>query len=156
MMRRIVIVLLALVASLEVVGRAQSPTPTSAPLQPAVTFKADVNFVELHAVITDQRGNVIKDLAKDDFEVFEDGKPQTPSVCSLVGLPIERPLASYGTPPVEPDVRSIARSFEGRLYVLVLDDLHTSALRSQLVRDAAKRFIQQDVGEPVHLPRSAV
>jgi len=147
MMRRVVIVLLTLLVSLEVAGRAQSPAQTSAPRQAGVTFKADVNFVEIHAVVTDQRGNVIKDLAKDDFEVFEDGKPQTPSVFSLVDLPIERPLASYGTQPVEPDVRSITRSFEGRLYVLVLDDLHTSALRSQLVRDAAKRFIQQYIGE---------
>jgi VWFA-related protein len=147
MMRRVVIVFLTLVVSLEMVGRAQSPAQTSAPQQPGVTFKADVNFVEIHAVVTDQRGNIIKDLAKDDFEVFEDGKPQTPSVFSLVDLPIERPLASYGTQPVESDVRSITRSFEGRLYVLVLDDLHTSALRSQLVRDAAKRFIQQYVGE---------
>ena len=146
MMRRVVIVL-TLVVSLDVVGRTQLRAQTSAPQQPGVTFKADVNFVEIHAVVTDQRGNVIKDLAKDDFEVFEDGKPQTPSVFSLVDLPIERPLTSYGTQPVEPDVRSIARSFDGRLYVLVLDDLHTSALRSQLVRDAAKRFIQQYVGE---------
>jgi VWFA-related protein len=38
------------------------------------------------------------------------------------------------------------RSFDGRLYVVVLDDLHTSTLRSQLVRDAARRFLQQYVG----------
>ena len=147
MMRRVVIVLLTLFVSLDVVGRTQLRAQTGAPQQPGVTFKADVNFVEIHAVVTDQRGNVIKDLAKEDFEVFEDGKPQTPSVFSLVDIPIERPLTSYGTQPVEPDVRSITRSFDGRLYVVVLDDLHTSALRSQLVRDAAKRFIQHYVGE---------
>jgi VWFA-related protein len=147
MMRRVVIVFLILGVSLSVDGRAQSPVPAGAPQQPAVTFKADVNFIEIHAVVTDERGNPIKDLMKEDFEVFEDGKPQTPSVFSLVDLPIERPLTSYATPPVEPDVRSITRSFEGRLYVLVLDDLHTSALRSQLVREAAKRFIQDYVGE---------
>ena len=94
-MFRVVIVLLTLVVSLGVVGRAQSPAPSGATQQPGVTFKADVNFVEIHAVVTDERGNVVKDLAKDDFEVFEDGKPQTPSVFSLVDLPIERPLASY-------------------------------------------------------------
>ena len=78
--------------SLSVDGRAQSPVPAGAPQQPGVTFKADVNFVEIHAVVTDERGNSIKDLVKEDFEVFEDGKPQTPSVFSLVDLPIERPL----------------------------------------------------------------
>ncbi len=146
-MFRMVIVVSTLVVLLTVVGRAQSPAPAGATQQPGVTFKTDVNFVEIHAVVTDGRGNVVKDLVKDDFEVFEDGKPRTPSVFSLVDLPIDRPLASYAGQPVEPDVRSIARSFDGRLYVLVLDDLHTSALRSQLVRDAAKRFVQQYVGE---------
>ena len=146
-MFRVIIVVLTLVGLLGGVARAQSPAPAGATQQPGVTFKADVNFVEIHAVVTDERGNVVKDLVKDDFEVFEDGKPRTASVFSLVDLPIDRPLASYATQPVEPDVRSITRSFDGRLYVLVLDDLHTSALRSQLVRDAAKRFVQQYVGE---------
>ena len=146
-MFRVVIAASTLVVLLGVVGHAQSPAPTSASQQPGVTFKADVNFVEIHAVVTDERGNVVTDLVKDDFEVFEDGKLRTPSVFSLVDLPIDRPLASYPAQPVAPDVRSIARSFDGRLYVIVLDDLHTSALRSQLVRDAAKRFVQQYVGE---------
>ena len=92
MMHRVVIVILILCVSLSVNGRAQSPVPAGASQQPGVTFKADVNFVEIHAVVTDERGNPIKDLVQDDFEVIEDGKPQTPSVFSLVDLPIERPL----------------------------------------------------------------
>ena len=146
-MFRVIIVVLTLVGLLGGVARAQSPAPVGTTQQPGVTFKADVNFVEIHAVVTDERGNVVKDLVKDDFEVFEDGKPRTASVFSLVDLPIDRPLASYATQPIAPDVRSITRSFDGRLYVLVLDDLHTSVLRSQLVREAAKRFVQQYVGE---------
>ena len=141
-------VLLTLVLAAGVVGHAQRPPDSSGTTQPpGVTFKTDVNFVEIHAVVTDERGNLIRDLAKGDFEVFEDGKPQTPSVFSVVDLPIEPPLTpSFAPQPVEPDVRSSARSFDGRLYVVVLDDLHTTTLRSQLVRNAAKRFIQQYVG----------
>lgn len=147
-MRKVFYSVLALVFGLTVGGHAQQPQASSAAVpQPSVTFKTDVNFVEIHAIVTDERGNLVRDLSKDDFEVFEDGKPQTPSVFSLVDLPIERPLTpSFATQPVEPDVRSTVRSFDGRLYVVVLDDLHTSTLRSQLVRDAAKRFIQQYVG----------
>lgn len=146
-MRRLLFLLFILVVAPGPVGNAQQPPASRGATQPRVTFKTDVNFVEIHAVVTDERGNLVRDLAKDDFEVFEDGKPQTPSVFSLVDLPIERPLTpSFATQPVEPDVRSTARSFDGRLYVLVLDDLHTTALRSQLVRNAAKRFIQQYVG----------
>jgi VWFA-related protein len=147
-MRRGFVAGLSLVALLGVVGHAQQPPPpTGATQQPGVTFKTDVNLVEIHAVVTDERGNLVRDLTKSDFEVFEDGTPQTPSVFSLVDLPIERPLTpSFETQPIEPDVRSTARSFDGRLYVLVLDDLHTTTLRSQLVRHAAQRFIQQYVG----------
>ena len=64
MMRRVVIVLLTLVVSLEVDGRAQSPAQAGAPQQPGVTFKADVNFVEIHAVVTDERGNVDQRLGE--------------------------------------------------------------------------------------------
>ena len=151
-MRKVFYFVLALVFGLTVGGHAQQPQASSAAVpQPSVTFKTDVNFVEIHAIVTDERGNLVRDLRKDDFEVFEDGKPQTPSVFSLVDLPIERPLTpSFATQPVEPDVRSTVRSFDGRLYVVVLDDLHTSTLRSQLVRDAAKRFIQQYVGTNDH------
>src|SRR5512134_3727363 len=127
-MRKVFYSVLALVFGLTVGGHAQQPQPSSAAAQqPNVTFKTDVNFVEIHAIVTDERGNLVRDLSKDEFEVFEDGKPQTPSVFSLVDLPIERPLTpSFATQPVEPDVRSTVRSFDGRLYVVVLDDLHTS------------------------------
>ena len=142
-MRKVLYSLFILLLGAGLVGNAQQPPAT----QPGVTFKTDVNFVEIHAIVTDERGNLVRDLTKDDFEVFEDGRAQAPSVFSLVDLPIERPVTpSFATQPVEPDVRSTARSFDRRLYVLVLDDLHTTTLRSQLVRDAAKRFIQQYVG----------
>jgi len=98
--------------------------------QPAATFKADVNLVEVHAVVTDSRGEFVRDLTRDDFEIYESGRLQTPSVFQLVDLP-SAVLARATTelPRVEPDVRMTSPRFEGRLYVLVLDDLHTSALR---------------------------
>jgi hypothetical protein len=43
-------------------------------------------------------------------------------------------------------VRATTRTFDGRIYVFLLDDLHTAFTRTQAVRDAAKRFIQQYLG----------
>src|SRR5688500_4778363 len=104
-MRRVLISMLTFAAALSAVGRAQqSPAPSSATQQPAVSFRADTNFVEINAVVTDQDGNFVKDLGKDDFEVYEDGKPQAPSVFSLVDLPIDRPVTPvFASQPVEPD-----------------------------------------------------
>jgi VWFA-related protein len=42
-----------------------------------VTFSTDVNLVELLATVRDKTGRFVKDLAKDDFILQEDGRPQT-------------------------------------------------------------------------------
>lgn len=41
------------------------------------TFKAEVNVVNLFYNVKDKHGMLIPNLTKDDFQVFEDGKPQT-------------------------------------------------------------------------------
>jgi VWFA-related protein len=115
--------------------------------QPSVTFSAETNFVEVHAIVTDEAGAFVRNLTKDDFEILEDGKLQTPAAFSLIDLPIERPFTPVGaTEPIESDVRATTRTFDGRIYVFLLDDLHTAFTRTQAVRDAAKRFIQQYLG----------
>ena len=116
--------------------------------QPAVTFRAEINFVEVHAIVTDEKGAFVRDLTRDDLEVYEDGKLQSPTVFSLVDVPIEPPFTPANrTEPIDPDVRSTTRSFNGRIYVLLLDDLHTNITRTPDVRDVAKRFIDEYLGE---------
>jgi VWFA-related protein len=125
---------------------AQEPQPNSGQ-QPAVTFRTEINFVEVHAIVTDEKGAFVKGLTADDFEVYEDGKLQKPAVFSLIDLPIERPFTPFNAAePIEPDVRASTRTFEGRIYVIVLDELHTVFSRSGGVRNAAKQFIQQYLG----------
>jgi VWFA-related protein len=116
--------------------------------QPAVTFKVEVNYVEVDAAVFDKSGKFVGTLTKDDFQVFEDGQPQDISAFTLVNIPIERadrPL--YSTHPVQADVASNAKPFEGRLYVVVLDDLHTQPYHSIAVRNAAKQFIDRYMGD---------
>jgi VWFA-related protein len=151
--------LLVLVALVATVTAQQPPTPppvTAAPAAqtpqpdrqiPPVTFKVEINYVEVDAVVTDAQGNFVRTLKKDDFQVFEDGKPQAVTTFSLVDIPIEhadQPL--FASTPIEPDVKTNARDFDGRLYLIVLDDLHTAATRSPRVRAAAKQFITRYMG----------
>src|SRR5215210_2513643 len=68
------------------------------------TFKLRVDYVEVDVVVTDRQGNLVRDLKKEDFQVLEDGKPQTISAFTMVDIPIERadrPL--FTTEPLEPD-----------------------------------------------------
>lgn len=45
--------------------------------EPLQTFKAQVNVVNLFFNVKGAKGALIPDLTKDDFQVFEDGQPQT-------------------------------------------------------------------------------
>jgi len=120
---------------------------SSAPSQQPSIFQLEVEYVEVTAIVTDDRGNFQRDLSIDDFTILEDGKPQEIAEFSLVDLPIERaeqPIFSESE--IEPDVRSNAEPFDGRVYVMVMDDLHTAVMQSPRVRFAAQRFIQQNLG----------
>lgn len=121
------------------------PRPTGE--QPPITFKVEVNYVEIDAVVTDAQGNFVPDLTKDDFQVSEQGRPQTVSNFSLVDIPVQKfdpPL--YKTKPIEPDVRSNRNEFNGRIFVIVLDDLNVAFQRTARVKAGARQFIERYLG----------
>ena len=126
--------------------QAQQPAQQTPVEQPPVTFRVEVNYVEVDALVTDADGKPITNLTKDDFELFEDGKKQDVATFALINIPIERaerPLFAAG--PVEADVQTNDH-IEGRIYLLVLDDLHTDVTRSPRVKAAATRFIENNFG----------
>ncbi|HMC76724.1 MAG TPA: VWA domain-containing protein [Vicinamibacterales bacterium] len=139
----ITLMLLALLAQ-------TSPKPAGdggPPQQPPVTFKVEVNYVEIDANVTDAQGNFVRTLTRDDFQVIEDGKPQALTAFSMVDIPIDRidpPLFSKTAIP--PDVVSNRTPFEGRVFVLVLDDLNTRANRTSRTRAAARLFVERYIG----------
>ena len=129
-------------------GDAQQSTPAS---PQTVTFRTEINFVEVHAIVTDSSGAFVRGLTGDDFEIYEDGRLQKPAAFSLIDLPVDqvrlKPDTTYGGPElVEPDVRSTTRTFDGRIYIFLLDDLHTDVRRSLAVQQAARTFVAQYLG----------
>jgi VWFA-related protein len=77
MLRALVLaVFLGHVASAEAVAQVSSPSDQDQG-QPAATVKVNVNVVQLFFNVKDKKGGLIPNLTKDDFEIFEDGKPQT-------------------------------------------------------------------------------
>jgi VWFA-related protein len=119
-----------------------------APQQPPPpTFKVEVSYVEIDARVTDEQGAFVRDLAQKDFQIVEDGRPQTITAFTLVDLPVERhdpPL--FKTAPIEPDSQSNLEEFTGRVWILVLDDLQTRPIHTPLVTAAARQFIRRYVG----------
>ena len=114
-------------------GFQAAPPPQVQPdrQMPPVTFRVEINYVEVDAVVVDKRGEFVGDLQQADFQLFEDGKPQAIATFGLVRIPVERPDAPlFVTQPIEPDVQSNVRPFNGRVYLIVLDELHTNALHT--------------------------
>ena len=149
MNRRLVLSAAAAVLATGVLWAQQAPAPAPAAPQgdtPPVVFRVEIDFVEADAYVVDAQNNPVKDLTADDFEVIEDGKPQKVTSFSLVNIPIERaerPL--FATQPVEADVQT-NEHLEGRIYLIVLDDLHTEFTRTPRVKAAMRRFFERSFG----------
>lgn len=123
-------------------ARAQAPREGQG--SPPVTFQVEVDYVDVDVVVTDERGNFVRDLGRGDFELLEDGKPVKLDTFSVVEIPVERhDQTAFGGRAIVEDVRSNRATLAGRFYVIVLDDMGTSPLRSQYVIKAARQFVEQ-------------
>jgi VWFA-related protein len=114
---------------------------------PSFTVKVPVDVVIVSATVTDKQGNQVKDLAKDDFKVYEDGKPQPIHTFALESYKATqvtdqsgKVVSPDGTSPTEPGAGS------SRLISLVIDDLTTSSteLFTPAI-EAMRKFVEADL-----------
>ncbi len=140
-------VLLGSLCAAALAAQAPPQAPPQVPSDtPPPTFQVEINYVEVDAVVTDAQGNAVSDLTVDDFEVLEDGEPQEVTAFSLVNIPIERPERPlFAEAPIEPDVQTNTET-EGRIYLIVLDDLHIGFTRTVRVKQALRTFIEEHFG----------
>jgi Ca-activated chloride channel family protein len=103
-------------------------------------FRSEVEYIEIDARVTDEDGNQVRGLTRDDFTLLEDGVPQAIATFSVVDLPTEVPLSRAGrAAAVESDIAT--NSGEGRTYVVLI-----SVFRGQLAeptRLVARRFVEE-------------
>jgi VWFA-related protein len=144
--------LIVLLAGTAVTAR-QAPAPQTPPASPPPaqqqqpTFKVRVDYVEVDAVVTDRQGRLVRDLKKEDFQVLEDGKSQAITNFTIVDIPVDRDVKPlFAAAPIEPDVKTNEKPFDGRVYVMVVDDMHTRFGRTNRVKVAAKQFIERRLG----------
>jgi VWFA-related protein len=102
-------------------------------------FRAGTELVLVDVVATRADGNLARDLTVDDFEIFEDGRPQVVRQFQIVDL--ER--ASERSPD-PPGVFSNTAE-PGAVFAMVLDDMMIDARHTPLVRQWARRFLDEHV-----------
>jgi len=114
-------------------------------------FTTRVELVTTDVVVRDNSGQFIADLKKDDFEVLEDGVPQTVVSFSLthggrsynIAAPPPAPVAEgILLPPARP-----ATDAAGRIFLIFVDDLHLDFRNTGRIRDLFKKISDELVHE---------
>jgi VWFA-related protein len=77
MPKALVLLLFLMLAGIVPLAAQQSPTPADQDNQSVETLKVRVNVVQLFFNVKDKKGALIPSQKKEDFEILEDGKPQT-------------------------------------------------------------------------------
>jgi VWFA-related protein len=128
---------------------AAQPTPT-----PPVEVNEDevvritTNLVQLDAVVMDKHGKQVTNLKPEDFEIYEDGKPQKITNFSYVehehladAAPVAAAKPDKNVPPPPP--RRLRPDQVRRAVALVVDDLQLSATDLVYARSAVRRYVDK-------------
>ena len=124
---------------------AQQPAPPPAPpADQTPVFRSDINFVRVDVIVTDRQGNPVHDLKQEDFEVTEDGKPQSIQTFKLINVSED---IGVGTDPPREVRNPIEEQTEAarddvRLVAIFLDDYHVRLENSMRAREILARFAE--------------
>src|SRR2546427_275755 len=103
-------------------------TAATAEQQPVVVIKKESKLVLVDSVVTDKKGNYIRDLTQNDFKVFEDNK--------------EQPVSTFST-----GADATTQANGQRRYLILFFDNSTMAAPDQIqARSAATKFIAANAG----------
>src|SRR5262249_49659324 len=136
-----VLALACLVASAAVIAASRPQQPAQ---QRPPTIRTRVDAVSVDVTATDSKGVPVADLTQEDFEVKEDGKPQTIDSFKRVTLeddPVA--LAGHHFAPIDTldaQEREAARD-DLRIIAIFLDDYHTRLLNAARIRDQLAAFV---------------
>jgi VWFA-related protein len=117
--------------------------------EPQPVFRGGINFVRVDAIVTDDDDKPIVDLEPSDFEVSEDGEPQTIETFKRVDLDGGFIPGANGPPRVissDSVEESEAARDDVRLFGIFLDDYHVRLETGVRAREDLARFIETQLG----------
>ena len=111
------------------------------------TFHTEANYVRVDVYATDADGRPILDLKQDDFEIREEGKPQSPVQFEHVMIRTQGARdARAADPNTVAESRSLMEASRARLFVLFLDDSHVEVSGSHNIRKPLTDMLERLIG----------
>jgi VWFA-related protein len=114
-------------------------------------FTSRVELVTTDVVVRDGSGQFIADLKKEDFEILEDGVPQ-----SIISFSLTHGGRSYNiaAPPPAPVAEGIVlpptrppSDAAGRIFIIFVDDLHLDFRNTGRIKDLFKKIAKELIHE---------
>jgi len=124
------------------------PPSQDKPQQPPPVFRTGTNQVRVDVTVTDRKGEPVRDLGKDDFEVREDGVPQAIDTIKLIEANGAAPDDDMSLP-----IRSRQHAYaeaardDIRVFVIFWDEYHIGEMAPAIrARAALTDFVQAAFG----------
>ena len=135
---------LALAGSAVVLGGGQ-PAGTQDPPQQRPTFRVESNFVRVDAYPT-RDGKPLFGLKAEDFEVFEDNKPQSIETFEHIVVSAAGPQTARIEPSSQRESLQAVSNPRNRVFVIFLDMEHVSIPSAHAINEPLIRLIDRILG----------
>jgi VWFA-related protein len=147
--RAAVICLLFLLSTLDLLAIRLLAQEVKKDQEPVLKLKTEL--VNVRAVVTDKNGNIVENLKKEDFEVFENDRPQNISFFSFERTDkLSRPASPTANDAVKnsPSTAPSTSSNSGaRTVVIFVDTVNLSFSSLFLLKQELKKFIATSISE---------
>lgn len=138
-----------------------TPSPTPARGRDSETLKISTNLIQIDVAVTDKNGRVIRDLRPDEFEIYENDRKQAITNFSFISEAPRNPTETAKAKddkiaiPVPPT--TLRPENVRRTIALVVDDITLSFESVNYVRQALKKFVNEQMmeGDLVAIIRTA-
>jgi VWFA-related protein len=134
-------------------GQAPAPAPQAPAAAPSQkpTFRVAIDYVTTDVIARNQQDQFVADLTKDEFELYEDGVKQEITGLTLVHggrvHNLATPPAPAATDGLVLPVSRPTNDTAGRIFLIIVDDLHLEFRNTGRIRDLFKRIAKTLVHE---------
>ncbi|HSP93747.1 MAG TPA: VWA domain-containing protein [Thermoanaerobaculia bacterium] len=123
----------------------KAPAPDQKPIPP-VSERVEVSVTNVEVVVTDSKGNRVAGLTRDEFEVYQDGLPQTVSNFYAVSggkvLLDDGKVVGLDSPEAKSEIPSELKA----KYILFIDNLNIQPQNRNRMFKSLEDFVKQTIG----------